>query len=204
MITKTVIKDYVNKRCPYLASLELEDKTLVALLKKSILNQAKYRELAEEEGEESESDDVFDLYETLKDYPHLRKEIEEFEKTIKKNPAEILIEKYNDNQLISKLSRQYYEDLYGKEHCGRCDIDEEGNDLLDQEAILGHTFRYLNDPNIKVVFEGQVEVDGLRARFDILIKGSDDTYELIEVKGTNSVFVHPKVDGEYDYAFSAQ
>ncbi len=204
MITKTVIKDYVNKRCPYLVSLELEDKSLVALLKRSIENQNKYRELAEEENEESESDDVFDLYETLKDYPYLRKEIEEFEKTINKNPAEILIEKYNDNQLICKLSRQYYEDLYGVEHCGRCDVDKDGNELLDQKEILGLTFRYINDPSIKVIFEGQIEVDGLRARFDILLKNNDDTYELIEVKGTNSVFVHPKVDGVYDYAIDTR
>ena len=94
MITKTVIKDYVNKRCPYLVSLELEDKSLVALLKKSIANKEKYRELAEEEGEDS--DDAFDLYETLKDYPYLKKEIEEFEKTINKNPAEQLIDKYGE------------------------------------------------------------------------------------------------------------
>ena len=199
MITKTVIKDYVNKRCPYLVSLELEDKSLVALLKRSIANQTKYRELAEENDEESDADDVFDLYETLKDYPYLRKEIEEFEKTIHKNPAEVLIEKYNDNQLISKLSREYYEDLYGADHCARCDIDKDGNELLDQKEILGLTFRYINDPNIKVIFEGQVEVDGLRARFDILLKNDDDTYELIEVKGTTSVFVHPKRDGVYDY-----
>ena len=199
MITKTVIKDYVNKRCPYLVSLELEDKSLIALLKRSLDNQAKYRELAEEDDEDSDKDDVFDLYETLKDYPYLKKEIEEYEKTIYKNPAEILIDKYNDNQLISKLSREYYEDLYGKDHCGRCDIDKNGNELLDQREILGLTFRYINDPNIKVIFEGQIEVDGLRARFDILLKNDDDTYELIEVKGTNSVFVHPKVDGVYDY-----
>ena len=199
MITKTIIKDYVNKRCPYLVSLELEDKSLIALLKKSIDNQAKYRELAEEDDEDSDKDDVFDLYETLKDYPYLKKEIEEYEKTIYKNPAEVLIEKYNDNQLISKLSREYYEDLYGKDHCARCDIDKNGNELLDQREILGLTFRYINDPNIKVIFEGQVEVDGLRARFDILLKNDDDTYELIEVKGTNSVFVHPKRDGVYDY-----
>ena len=199
MITKTVIKDYVNKGCPYLVSLELEDKSLIALLKKSVDNQAKYRELAEEDDEDSDKDDVFDLYETLKDYPYLKKEIEAYEKTIYKNPAEILIDKYNDNQLISKLSREYYEDLYGKDHCGRCDIDKNGNELLDQREILGLTFRYINDPNIKVIFEGQIEVDGLRARFDILLKNDDDTYELIEVKGTNSVFVHPKVDGVYDY-----
>ena len=43
-----------------------------------------------------------------------------------------------------------------------------------------------------------MEVDGLRARFDILLKNDDDTYELIEVKGTNDVFVHPKKDKEID------
>lgn len=200
MITKTVIKDYVAKRCPYLVSLELEDKTLIALLKRSIANQEKYRELAEDEGDnDTDGDDTFDLYETLKDYPYLKKEITEFEKTIKKNPAEELIDKYNDNQLISKLSREYYEDLYGVEHCARCDIDKDGNELLDQNEILGYTFRYINDPNIRVIFEGQVEVDGLRARFDILLKNEDDTYELIEVKGTNDVFVHPSRQGEKDY-----
>ena len=199
MITKTVIKDYVAKRCPYLVSLELEDKSLIALLKKSIDNQEKYKELLEEESDnDTDGDDTFDLYETLKDYPYLKKEIEEYEKTINRNPAERLIEQYNDNQLISKLSREYFEDLYGKEHCARCDIDLEGNELLDQKEILGYTFRYINDPNIKVIFEGQVEVDGLRARFDILLKNNDDTYELIEVKGTNDVFIHPKKDKEID------
>ena len=200
MITKTVIKDYVAKRCPYLVSLELEDKTLIALLKKSLDNQEKYRELAEEEGDnDTDGDDVFNLYETLKDYPYFKKEIEEYEKTIKKNPAEELIDKYNDNQLVSRLSREYYEDLYGVEHCARCDVDLKGNELLDQREILGFTFRYINDPNIKVIFEGQVEVDGLRARFDILLKNDDGTFELIEVKGTNDVFAHPSKDGSKDY-----
>ena len=56
MITKTVIKDFVAKRCPYLAYLELEDKTLVQLLEQSIDNQEKYEELlleASENGEEA-------------------------------------------------------------------------------------------------------------------------------------------------------
>ena len=198
MITKTVIKDYVARKCPYLVSLELEDKTLVALLKNSIENQKKFRELAEEE-DDSDGDEGFDLYDALKDYPHLRKEIEEFANNVKKNPAEELIDKYNDNQLISKLSRTYYEDMYGKDKCARCDIDKDGNELLDQKEILGNTFKYMNDPNIKVVFEGQIEVEGMRARFDILLKNDDDSLELIEVKGTNDVFTHPSPGGIKDY-----
>ena len=199
MITKTVIKDYVARKCPYLVSLELEDKTLVVLLKDSVDNQKKFRELAEEEEDGSDSSDGFDLYEALKDYPHLRKEIEEYQKTVKKNPAEELIDKYNDNQLISKLSRTYYEDMYGKDKCARCDIDKDGNELLDQKEILGNTFRYINDPRIKVVFEGQIEAEGLRARFDILVKNDDDSLEIIEVKGTNDVFTHPSPGGIKDY-----
>ena len=199
MITKTVIKDYVARKCPYLVSLELEDKTLVALLKDSVDNQKKFRELAEEEEDGSDSSDGFDLYEALKDYPHLRKEIEEYQKTVKKNPAEELIDKYNDNQLISKLSRTYYEDMYGKDRCVRCDIDKDGNELLVQKEILGNTFRYINDPHIKVVFEGQIEAEGLRARFDILVKNDDDSLEIIEVKGTNDVFTHPSPGGIKDY-----
>ena len=206
MITKTVIKDYVAKRCPYLVSLELEDKTLIGLLKRSIDNQKKYRELAEEEAAEyfdndKDDDDSFDLYEVLKDYPNLRKEIEEYEKNVAKNPAEELIEKYNDSQLISKLSRTYYEEMYGVEHCARCDIDKDGNELLDQNEISGNTVRYMNDPNIKVVFEGQIEVDRkYRARFDILLKNDDNTLELIEVKGTNNVTTHPEKDKIKDYS----
>ena len=203
MITKTIIKDYVARKCPYLVSLELEDKTLVALLKKSIDNQIQYRELVAEEKAEafdnSDDDDTFDLYEVLKDYPQLKKEILEYEKNAKKNAAEELIEKYNDNQLISKLSRQYYENHYGKEKCARCDVDKDGNEILDQNEILGLTTRYINDPNITVVFEGQIEVDGLRARFDVLLKNGDDTFELIEVKGTNTVFEHPSKGGVKDY-----
>ena len=68
MITKTVIKDYAAKRCSYLVSLELEDKTLIPLLKRSIANQEKYRELAEDEGddlvyqEDNLKDDIESLF----------------------------------------------------------------------------------------------------------------------------------------------
>ena len=68
MITKTVIKDFVSKRCPYLVSMELEDKSLVQLLEKSVEIREKYREFAMEEQEFSDSqepEEGFDLVETL-------------------------------------------------------------------------------------------------------------------------------------------
>ena len=51
MITKTIIKDYASKKCPYLTSLELDDKNFINLLKESIKAKEKYRELLELESD---------------------------------------------------------------------------------------------------------------------------------------------------------
>ena len=111
MITKTVIKDYVAKKCPYLAALELEDRKLIDLLKRSVDLQKQYKELisdAKEENDDFDQDDVFNLTEILKDYPHLKDEIIKYSKKVELNPAERLIEKYNDDQIVSTLSRTYF------------------------------------------------------------------------------------------------
>ena len=201
MITKTVIKDYVAKRCPYLAFLELEDKTLVQLLEQSIEIQEKYKELALEQQQtenNEEPDEMFNLTEVFKDYPYLKEKVKNFAKYQPKNKAEALVEKYNDDQIVSKLSRRYFELKFGQEKCGRCDVNADGKELVNQEAIISLTKEYMEDPNIKVVFEGQIEYQDYRARFDVLIKKDDGTYSLIEVKGTNDVFKHPKGDNSID------
>ena len=202
MITKTIIKDYASKKCPYLTSLELDDKNFINLLKESIKSKEKYRELLELESDgfdEGENSDAFDLKEILKDYPEFKKEIYEYEKTIEKNPVEQLIDEYNDSQLVSRLSRTYYENKYGKDKCFRCDIDSYGNEILNQDLILLNTKECLEDPNVKVIFEGQIDYDNLRARFDVLIKNDDGSVDIIEVKGTNSVFAHPSKNGKPVY-----
>ena len=200
MITKIIVKDYVFKKCPYLASLELEDKTMVELLKNSLNAQRRYVELVEnEEDDDSKGPkDEFDLNEALREYPHLRKQVFAEEELIEKNDVEKLIEQYNDFQLISKLSRRYYELMYGEENCRICDVDENGETILDQRKIVRLTKKYLLDKSVKVIFEGQLEIDNLRARFDVLIRNDDDSFDLIEVKGTNTVFEHPKRQGETD------
>ena len=206
MITKTIIKDYASKKCPYLTSLELDDKNFINLLKESIKAKEKYRELLELESDGFDDDDKagFDLLEILKDYPEFKKEIYEYEKTIEKNAVEHLIDEYNDNQLVSRLSRTYYENKYGKDKCFRCDIDSYGNEILNQDLILLNTKECLDDPNIKVIFEGQLEFDNLRARFDVLIKNDDGSVDIIEVKGTNSVFAHPSKDKTPNYDFDSK
>ena len=201
MITKTVIKDYVAKRCPYLVSMEIEDTNLVKLLKESIEVQEKYLELVKEQQEESNSsepEEMFNLVEVMKDYPHLSPEIKKLSKKRELNKAEQLIEKYNDDQIVSTLSRRYFELQYGVDKCARCDINADGKTLIMQDAILSLTDQYLKDPNIKVIFEGQIEFNELRARFDVLIKNDDGTYSLIEVKGTNSVFKTKSSDSSID------
>ena len=199
MITKVVIKDYVAKKCPHLVSLELEDTSLIGLFKNYLDLKDTYKEMVamerEENGDESEE---FDFMEALQEYPHLKAEIKKYQRFKKMNIVDELVEKYEDNQLISKLSRRYFELRYGKEKCARCDVDGAGAELLLQDAIIANTNKFLKDENIKVIFEGQIEFENLRARFDVLIRNDDGSFTLVEVKGTNSIFEHPKVDGEVD------
>lgn len=205
MITKTVIKDYVSKKCPYLTSMEIEDKSLIELLKKYADLKDKYKELVNDEKEDSgdnsteDEDTCFDINEMMREYPHLHDELKKIKYSIKKNAVEELVEKYVDDQLLSKLSRKYIEQLYGKENCIRCDVDASGNELFKQEHIIYETKKALENKKYKVIFEGQLEYEDLRARFDILIRNDDDTFTLIEVKGTNSVFTHPSKNGEPNY-----
>ena len=189
MITKTVIKDYVAKRCPYLASLELEDKSLVQLLEKSIDNLEKYKELISdqlENGEEGE--ELINLVEIFKDYPHLKKQLTKYANNKPKNKAEELIEKYNDDQIVSKLSRRYFELIYGKDKCVRCDVNGDGEEIVNQKLLSKVTMDAINDTSKEVIFEGQIEFQDFRARFDVMIRQKDGSFRLIEVKGSNSVF----------------
>ncbi|MCR5332420.1 MAG: DUF2779 domain-containing protein [Bacilli bacterium] len=189
MITKTVIKDYVAKRCPYLASLELEDKSLVQLLEKSIDNQEKYQELLLDQIEDGEeADSLINLVDVFKDYPHLKKQLIKYASNKPKNKAEQLVEKYNDDQIVSKLSRRYFELIYGKDKCFRCDVNLDGEEILNQGLLSKITEDALKNKEIKVIFEGQIEFLDFRARFDIMVRQDDGSFRLIEVKGSNSVF----------------
>ena len=184
MITKTIIKDFVLKKCPYLASMELNDNTLIDLLKKAIDNKTIYKELLLEDKEfskNSDENDGFNLNEVLKDYPHLKSKIKEYENQTVKNEVEELIEKYSDNQLISRLSRTYFEEKYGKENCKRCDVDDLGNEIYNQRTIQEQTDKYLNDSSVKIIFEGQIVFNNCRARFDVLIRNDDNSFDIIEV-----------------------
>ena len=210
MITKSVIKDYVHRHCPYIARAALDDKNLLKLIEDYLEIEADgfkklkdktvnlnvddlYEDPFEESEEPSQADDpnedkTLDVIEIMKDYPHLRKEIEELLLKYKKiNPLYDLFDEYNDNQTCADLSRRYIELIYGKEVCRRCDVFN-NVPIYDQKTIVKNTLEALQDPKVKVIFEGQIEKNDLRARFDALIKEDDGTYTLIEAKGSNSPF----------------
>lgn len=201
MITKAVVKDYVIKKCLYLTNLELNDTKLLNLIEQLLLKKKNGDLLDNEDDidsinfeEDGDSSGILDLPTIVKEHPEMKYRIEQLIKSTNDNEVEKLIAKYDDQQLISKLSRRYFEHKYGRENCIRCDIDDFENEMISQKLIVDKTIKALADKNIKVIFEGQIELDDLRARFDVLIRNEDHTFDLYEVKGTNDVFEHPLKD----------
>lgn len=194
MITKSIVKDYVSRRCPYLAKAALDDNSLLKLIESYLEFGSKedIRDAVEDGGDDDNdapADKTFDILEIMDEYPYLRKDIEKLIiKHQQENPLYDLIKKYEDTQVMSRLSRRYIELIYGKENCRRCDVNDFDVETANQKFIVDKTKEYLADENVKVIFEGQIEYNDLRARFDILIKKSDGSFTLIEAKGSNSAF----------------
>lgn len=196
MITKSIVKDYIHRKCPYLAKAALDDNTLLRLIEnylefgsKADLEDAISDTDGGDDTENPSEDNTFDILEIMQEYPHLRQEIEKLIIAhAQENPLYGLLKKYEDTQVTSRLSRRYIESIYGKENCKRCDVNDFGVESLNQKFIVERTKQFLKDPNVKVLFEGQIEHLDLRARFDILIKEDNGTFTLIEAKGSNSAF----------------
>lgn len=205
MITKSIVKDYASRKCAYLAKAELDDNSLLKLIE-NYLSIGKVEDLETPSGdfeadglaENPDEEKTFDVIELMKDNPNLRKQIQELvDENERKNPLFKLLQKYDDSQVCADLSRRYIELIYGEKVCKRCDINDFGVNAMNQSFIVNRTKECLLDPNIKVIFEGQVEFGDLRARFDALIKEDDGSYTLIEAKGSNSPFKlkkdHPEI-----------
>ena len=207
MITKSIIKDFVHRRCPYLAKAALDDNSLLKLIEtfltdvgsKQDLEGAIVEEEAGDDGENPNEDKTLDIIEIMRDYPYLKQDIEKLiVKHQQENPLYGLLKKYEDTQVTARLSRRYIEQIYGKENCRRCDVNDFGVESLNQKFIVEQTKKYLKDPTVKVLFEGQVEHLDLRARFDVLVKNDNGTFTLIEAKGSNSAFTHPGKNTDVD------
>ena len=202
MITKLVVKDYVIKGCDYLTKCELEDKTLVKLLEEAANTSSDALDFlmddSDTDDEDGDKESVFNIIDIIKEHPQLKNTLQILLDQHRRNPVEKLVDHYRDDQLISRLSRKYIASLYGEDKCYQCDVDQYGNEILIQKHIVDNTVKALKDPNIKVIFEGQIDIGKLRARFDVLIKEDDGGYQLLEVKGTNDVCTHPKDTKDID------
>lgn len=206
MITKSIIKDYAHRRCPYLTKASLDDNSLLKLIEnflefgtKEDLEEAIEDSDGRDDNDNPNEDKTLDIVEIMRDYPYLRGDIEKLiVKHAQENPLYGLLKKYEDTQVTARLSRRYIELKYGKDVCKRCDVNDFGVESLNQAFIVSRTKEYLADPSVKVLFEGQIEHNNLRARFDVLIKEDDGTLTLIEAKGSNSALKHPKGCPEID------
>ena len=206
MITKAIIKDFIHRKCPFLAKAALDDASLLKLIEsylefgtKEDLEDAIEGADGSEDNENPSEDKTFDIVEIMRDYPYLKADIEKLiVKHQQENPLYGLLKKYEDTQVSSRLSRRYIELIYGKDKCKRCDVNDFGVETANQKFIVTKTKELLNDPSVKVLFEGQIEHLDLRARFDVLVKEDDGTFTLIEAKGSNSAFKHPAGKPEID------
>ncbi len=101
-------------------------------------------------------------------YNHRRDEAE--------GPTDLQQLLFRQGNEVGKLAHQFFEDGY---------IIAE--DYRNSEAALEHTARALQDTKSKVIFEAAFIYDDVLIRVDALRKNSDGSYDLIEVKSTNSV-----------------
>ena len=104
MITKSIVKDYVSRRCPYLAKAALDDNSLLKLIESYLEFGSKedIRDAVEDGGDDDNdapADKTFDILEIMDEYPYLRKDIEKLIiKHQQENPLYDLIKKYEDRE----------------------------------------------------------------------------------------------------------
>ena len=125
--------------------------------------------------------------------------VEELKDSLLENASEVkkLIFEMKDYEEVSKLSRKYYFDLY-KGKAKRADTingELDGTLILSNKLIEENTIKLLNDPEVDVIFEGQLTFkDKYLARWDILIKNESEL-ELIELKASS--YKDKKIKEEY-------
>lgn len=208
MLTKEVVKEYAIRRCAHLAYIEMEDKRLLSFWSNIIEAKKNPEDFIAEENENEEIGREFtNPFEYFRTNPEaLKQAIQMYkDKMIDgSDPATTFIVENEDFQEVSELSRRYFALLYT--NCKRADTVNgvlDGPEITNQALIEQNTQKYLNDPTVDVIFEGQITIDGLRARFDVLVRDKDG-FNLYEVKGSNSVLKSQeslKLNYLYDMAF---
>lgn len=190
MINKAIVKEIDVCKCRRLAYLLVNDKPYIRLAKLLEEHDNDYDEITKEK--------IYELLNENKNY------YEEIEENIIDNLSltNKLILDMKDYDEVSDLSRRYYAKLYkGKvKRADTVDGELDGTQLLSNSQIEKNTIKLLNDPDVKVIFEGQLTYkEKYLARWDILVK-NDKALDLIELKAANN---NDKIKREYliDLAF---
>lgn len=194
MVTKQLIKTYHERKCPRLIWLMNNEKTAFNLYQKILeqgLNTDKIIEdLSSFDDEDAYINNFNDLLELLKDNKELIPFVRELINDNNLDIASKIILNMKNLQEISLASMKYFYLKY-EDQVKRADtIDGTlmGIPLYKQDKIKENTQKYLSDPSVKVILEGQIDEDEFRARWDALVKNEDGTYTIYEVKGTSNIF----------------
>ena len=201
MITKEIVKEFANTNCPYLAMLSVNEKYMIRTLRNVLDKNPDILFNFDEETEEKTS--IMDKFARNKELLKEAKAV--VEEKFADDPATLFIENYKDYQEVSYLSMRYFALNYKNvKRADTVDGTIDGAQLENQEQIEENTRKYMADPTVDVILEGQITVGEVRARYDAFVKEKTG-YVLLELKGTNNVFTESgssiKKDYLYDLAF---
>jgi hypothetical protein len=191
MINKEIVKQFVIRSCPKLAFNMASQKGALRIFEKMLELGIDEDEVIDGlESEDQVEDRLDSIFEMLKLYPDLRANLKKkMEAAEKADEISGFINAMRNYQEVSHLSRLYMLEKYqtGVYRADTYDMSVDGLEITDNDVIIANTKKLLAKPDVKVILEGQVVVGNLVARWDVMIK-EENKWELIEVKGTNSVF----------------
>lgn len=186
MITKEIINTYLDTGSRRIAYLMGNEKQMVSLLKKLIDNGIDLRSIIESSGQnddynEEQKEDI-SLVDYINENPSLRNEVTGEQK----DEVTAFIENNQDFQEVSRLSRSWANLHFAgnKKRADTINGELDGLEISDQREIEKNTQKLLNNPDVQVIYEGQIQIDDLVARWDILVK-TDEGYDVYEVKGSS-------------------
>ena len=193
MITKALVKTLIHRECPHLVQMMMNEDTLLKFYQKLLDAKINPQEFVEEL-DEDDSDSALELspYEYFRTVPlALSEALIKYKQIYESDIISQFINDNEDLQEISRLSRRFFALMYKNvRRCDTVDGSLDGEEISDQNQIEFNTKKYMNDPSVKVILEGQGTVDGLRARYDVLIREGNE-FVLVEVKGSGRVLVDP-------------
>lgn len=215
MLTKEIVKEYANRKCDKLAYNQLENKRLLSFWKELVESKKNPEDFIDDGSEADYKDKDYEPKQGISAFEYFRTNPEALKEALKiykevlssdGNEASQFIVDNEDFQEVSVLSRRYFALQY--QNCKRADTVDgtiDGVEIENQGEIEANTQKYLKDPSVDVIFEGQITIDGLRARFDVLVRDGD-SFKLYEVKGSGTVTTGKleaslKTDYLYDMGF---